>query len=385
MSTKEFHVVDMFCGGGGESTGLFTAAEKSGVEIKLSAINHWERAIETHSANYPRAEHFCESVEHLDPTKVVASGKLDLLWASPECTHHSKARGGRPKSEQSRATAWNVLKWASELYIERIIIENVSDFLTWGPLDENGQIIKSKSGSTFRAFIHGLRSLGYNVDWKILCAADYGANTTRKRLFIQAVKGRKKILWPAPTHTKDKNNLWGLPTWESAEKIIDWTLPCPSIFSRTKPLAEATLKRIESGIKKFSGKQAEPFIAILRGQSKTRSIKSPLPTITCSGAHYALIEPFITKYFGTGENVLGLDTPLSTITTKDRFGLAIPDSRICDIGFRMLHPHELAAATGFPAGYRFTGTKSEVVKQIGNAVPPVFAEKLFSSYVGKEK
>ena len=115
---NEIHVVDMFCGGGGESTGLFTAAEKNGLKIRLSAINHWERAIETHAANYPEAEHFCESVEHLDPTKVVASGNLDLLWASPECTHHSKARGGRPKSEQSRATAWNVLKWASELYIE---------------------------------------------------------------------------------------------------------------------------------------------------------------------------------------------------------------------------------------------------------------------------
>ena len=146
MSTKEFHVVDMFCGGGGESTGLFTAAEKSGVEIKLSAINHWERAIETHAANYPGAEHFCESVEHLDPTKVVASGKLDLLWASPECTHHSKARGGRPKSEQSRATAWNVLKWASELYIERIIIENVPDFLTW--VNPNLEVL---SGLSFMA------------------------------------------------------------------------------------------------------------------------------------------------------------------------------------------------------------------------------------------
>ena len=150
------HVVDMFCGGGGESTGLFTAAEKNGFKIKLSAINHWERAIETHAANYPSAEHFCESVEHLDPTKVVSSGKLDLLWASPECTHHSKARGGRPKSEQSRATAWNILKWASELYIERIIIENVPDFLTWGPLNDKGQMIKSRSGSTFRAFVHGL-------------------------------------------------------------------------------------------------------------------------------------------------------------------------------------------------------------------------------------
>lgn len=381
---NEIHVVDMFCGGGGESTGLFSAAEKIGFKIKLSAINHWERAIETHAANYPSAEHFCESVEHLDPTKVVSSGKLDLLWASPECTHHSKARGGRPKSEQSRATAWNVLKWASELYIERIIIENVPDFLTWGPLNDKGQMIKSRSGSTFRAFIHGLRSLGYNVDWKILCAADYGANTTRKRLFIQAVKGRKKILWPEQTNTEIKNNLFGLPVWEPADKIIDWSLPCPSIFSRTKPLAEATLKRIESGLKKFSCKQAEPFIAILRGQSKTRSIKCPLPTITCSGAHYALVKPFITKYFGTGENVLGLESPLSTITTKDRFGLAIPDGTVCDIGFRMLQPHELAAATGFPAGYRFTGTKAEVVKQIGNAVPPVFAEKLFTSYAGKE-
>ena len=197
---KELHVVDMFCGGGGESTGLFAAAERNGLKIRLSAINHWERAIETHSANYPEAEHFCESVEHLDPAKVVASGMLDLLWASPECTHHSKARGGRPKSEQSRATAWNVLKWASELYIERIIIENVPDFLSWGPLNEKGQIIKSKSGSTFRAFLRSLRSLGYTADWKILCAADYGVATTRRRLFIQAVRGRKKILWPTPTN-----------------------------------------------------------------------------------------------------------------------------------------------------------------------------------------
>ena len=170
---KDFRVVDMFCGGGGESTGIMEAADINGYRIHLTAINHWERAIETHAANYPTAEHICESIEHVNPCKIVPEYKLDLLWASPECTHHSLARGGRPRSEQSRATAWEILKWASELWIERIIIENVPEFLTWGPLDKNGKIIKGRSGSTFKAFIQSLRSLGYTIDWRILCAAAF--------------------------------------------------------------------------------------------------------------------------------------------------------------------------------------------------------------------
>jgi len=143
---KTFSVVDMFCGAGGESTGIMQATLEQGLNVNLFAINHWERAIETHAANHPAAEHLCQSVELIDPVKVIPGQKLDLLWASPECTHHSNARGGRPRSEQGRASAWLVLKWLSELYVERVIIENVKEFLQWGPLDKNGKPVKKRRG-----------------------------------------------------------------------------------------------------------------------------------------------------------------------------------------------------------------------------------------------
>ncbi|MBQ7746503.1 MAG: DNA cytosine methyltransferase [Spirochaetia bacterium] len=444
MITRKLQIVDMFCGGGGESTGLIQAANTAGYDVELLAINHWDRAIETHAANYPAAEHIQESVEHLDPTKVVPGGKLDLLWASPECTHHSNARGGRPRSDQSRATAWEILKWLGELYVERVIIENVPEFTTWGALDEYGRPIEREKGKTFRAFIQGLRSLGYSVDWKVLCAADYGEATTRRRLFIQAVKGRKRILWPEFTNTEE-DNVFHLPKWRAAAEIIDWSIPCVPISERSKPLAPATLRRIEYGIKKYWGNQAEPFLAILRGTSKVASIDKPLSTISTTGAHHSLIvpflarynggdgrvhpvtdpvptldtsnryglvapfcmaigqtsakdrsrslteplstictkqehclvsplTPFVTEYYGNGK-ARSVKEPLPTVTTKDRFGVTVPC--VFDIGFRMLQPSELAAATGFPADYKFTGTKVEVVKQIGNAVPPGFARAMF--------
>ena len=383
---NKLHIVDMFCGGGGESVGLIEAAELNGYKIHLTAINHWERAIETHAANYPSAEHLCESIEHLDPIKVVPEQKLDLLWASPECTHHSLARGGRPRSEQSRATAWAILKWASELWIERIIIENVPEFLTWGPLDKDGKVIKSRSGSTFKAFVQALRSLGYSIDWRVLCAADYGVPTIRKRLFIQAVKGRKKIIWPQPTHHEDKNNLFGLPQWKSAREIIDWSIPCPSIFTRKKPLVTATLRRIEIGVKKFGGIHTNSFLAVLRGTGTARDIGLPLPSITCSGAHHALVTPFVTaiSQASTKDRSRNIHKPLSTICTKNEHCLVSPSfistGYRFDIGFRMLQPHELALASGFPANYIFTGNCAERVKQIGNAVPPGFAKALANSY-----
>ncbi len=435
---SKIQIVDMFCGGGGESTGLIQAANSAGYDVSLCAINHWERAIETHAANYPAAEHICESVEHLDPTKVVPDGKLDLLWASPECTHHSNARGGRPRSDQSRATAWEILKWLGELYVERVIIENVPEFTTWGALDENGRPIEREKGKTFRAFIQGLKSLGYSVDWKILCAADYGEATTRRRLFIQAAKGKKRIKWPTFTNMENEDNVFALPKWRAAAEIIDWSIPCTPLSERARPLAPATIRRIEYGIKKYWGDHAGPFLAILRGTSKTASLDKPLSTISTSGAHHSLIVPFLTRYNGgdkrvhsIGEPVPTLDTsnrygvitplllgqqsgakgrpidkpcptiatagaigllapfiteyygngkarsvddPLPTVTTKDRFLLTVPG--VVDIGFRMLQPKELAAATGFPEGYKFTGTKCEVVKQIGNAVPPGFARAM---------
>jgi DNA (cytosine-5)-methyltransferase 1 len=322
---KTFEVVDMFCGAGGSSTGIVLTAQERGMKVNLTAINHWERTIETHAANHPGAEHLCQSVEHIDPTKAVPGQRLDLLWASPECTHHSIARGGRPRSDQSRASAWLILKWLSELYVERVIIENVPEFLSWGPLDNSGQPIKNLKGKTFRAFITSLRSLGYTVDWKILIAADYGDPTTRRRLFIQAVKGRKQIIWPQITHIDGTENLLGYQPWRPARDIIDWSIPGTSIFDRKKPLADATIRRIAAGIEKYWKDYAKPFLAVLYGSNDVRSLDLPLPTVTTSGNHHALVEPFLlpNEGFYRENQARTLDEPLSTITASRGFGALI--------------------------------------------------------------
>jgi DNA (cytosine-5)-methyltransferase 1 len=362
---KPFTAVDMFCGAGGESTGIMQAAGELGVKVSLFAINHWERAVETHAANHPGAEHLCESVERIDPTQVIKGGKLDLLWASPECTHHSVARGGRPRSDQSRASAWLVLKWLSELYVSRVIIENVPEFLSWGPLDGAGRPIQSQKGKTFRAFVTSLQSLGYTVDWKILCAADYGDPTTRKRLFIQAARGKKRIAWPEITHMDgDGSNLMGYRPWRPAREIIDWSIPGTSIFGRKKPLADATIRRIAAGIEKYWKDYAQPFLAVLYGTSTIKSLDDPLtavssvphhalvepvpfllgqqsgaaarpvdqpvPTVAGAGA-ISVIQPFITRYQGDhqgqqdGENRNhGVERPLPTVDTSNRYGIVEP-------------------------------------------------------------
>jgi DNA (cytosine-5)-methyltransferase 1 len=348
--------------------------------------------------------------------KVVPGQRLDLLWASPECTHHSIARGGRPRSDQSRASAWLILKWLSELYVERVIIENVPEFLSWGPLDDTGHPIQKQKGKTFRAFIGALRSLGYSVDWKLLTAADYGDPTTRRRLFIQAVKGRRKIVWPQITHMDGMENLMGYQPWRTARDIIDWSIPGTSILDRKKPLAEATMRRIAVGIEKYWKDYAKPFLAVLYGTNDVRSLELPFPTVTTSGAHHALIEPFITRYNGScsgqheGDNrnheislplptvdtsnrygivepflveyygnggSESVDMPLKTICTKEHFAL-VTGTNTCklDIRFRMLKPHELARAQGFPEDYKILGTVAEQTKQIGNAVPVNTAKAL---------
>lgn len=375
------NIVDMFCGGGGESTGLISAAHDYGLDVNMSAINHWERAIETHSANYPFAEHRIEDVQTINPESLKASVDTDLLWASPGCQHFSHARGGKPRNEQMRAPAWEVLRFVETIHPKRVIIENVPEFQSWGPLTPDGKVIRSEKGKTFNVFIKALQSLNYIVSYRILCAADYGAHTSRRRLFIQAVRKDcgKRIIWPKPTNVKDGNIF--LPKWHSASEIIDWSIHCQLIKDRKKPLADATLKRIEYGIREFWGDYAEPFIARLYGNSTAESIEKPLSTISCSGAHHMLIQPFITEYYGNGgAHPIGI--PLPIITTKDRFAVCGVTDGI-ELGFRMLQPKELAAATGFPADYKFTGTKVEVVKQIGNAVPPNFAKALFGQILSE--
>lgn len=435
-------IVDHFCGAGGESTGIMQAVEEMDLKVELHAHNHWARAIETHSHNHPDAIHRQAMIEDLDPVKCVPGQRVALMWASPECTHHSVARGGRPCSDQSRATAMHVVKWLQELYVERLIVENVPEFLNWGPLGANGKPMESKRGATFRAWVGMIESLGYKVEHRILKAADYGDPTSRRRLFVQAVRSHKKIIWPEPTHTEEPD-MFGSKPWVPARDIIDWSIPGESIFTRKKPLAEATLRRIEHGIGKYWGEWAEPFLCILRGTSTTRSIDLPMPTITAGGGHVGIVEPmllgqqsgatgrpvsmpsptvatsgaislvepfmlsachgggdqrriygldkpvgtlpctnrfgittpFLVQYYGNGE-ARNIHAPLDTVTCNDRFALVQGNPVQLDIRFRMLQPHELSAAQGFPGHYWFSGTKTDQVKQIGNAVPVGTAKAL---------
>ncbi|MBE3039276.1 MAG: DNA cytosine methyltransferase [Chloroflexi bacterium] len=300
----KINVADLFCGGGGETTGIVQAARQAGLKIDLAAVNHWRVAIETHHMNYPDARAYCQDLATLNPLDVFgARDKVDLLWASPECTHHSNARGGRPCSEQGRASAWLILKWLSELYVRRVILENVPEFLNWGPLGADGKPLASKKGEMFRAFVSALESMGYTVEWRLLCAADYGDPTTRTRLFVQAARGGARILWPEPTHAKVPG-LFAREPWRAAREIIDWSIQGQSIFDRKKPLAPATMQRIAAGIRRYWGEWAEPFLTAIdhtgSGIPRAYTLDDPLRTITTEN-RFALVEPFLVPHYGERE------------------------------------------------------------------------------------
>jgi DNA (cytosine-5)-methyltransferase 1 len=323
---RTIRAVDLFCGAGGTSTGLIDACRKLGLSVELAAINHWDIAIETHSQNHPWAHHFCADADVLNPCRTAGRGPIDLLVASPECTHHSIARGGKPKNEQGRASAWSVLRWVEELQPREILIENVREFMDWSPLRRDGKSDRRYGrGVTFQAWMAGLRSLGYQVDVKLLNCADYGDPTTRVRMFVRGSRGWKQPAWPVSSHAKD-----GRPeAWHTAREIIDWTMHGSSIFSRKRPLSANTLKRIEAGIRKFWGRYAEPFLVVLHGggsKDRGRSIELPLPTQTAGGNHVGLVEPFILPH-RTFENMNAdsIEKPLRTVTGHSAgFGLVEP-------------------------------------------------------------
>jgi DNA (cytosine-5)-methyltransferase 1 len=327
VSAPDLVVVDMFCGAGGITTGLVQACKELGMQPKIIAINHWDIAIATHKRNHPEATHWCERVDSLDPRKLASNGRIDFLIAAPECTHHSVARGGKPINDQSRASAWQVVRYAEALLPRHILLENVREFANWGPLCANNKRpLKSKRGQTFVAFLAALESLGYTVGWKILNSADYGEATTRERLFIQAKRGRGSILWPSPTHTRDAEQagLFGdLKPWRPAREIIDWSLRSRSIFSRRKPLAPATMKRIEAGLRKFGGKRAEPFLVVLRNHQNAKSVNEPIPTITTSGAHVGLCEAFVLGQ-QSGSSARCVRKPLPTVSPAGAIALVEP-------------------------------------------------------------
>ena len=437
--------VDNFAGGGGASTGIELAIGRS-VDI---AINHDPTAIAMHKANHPTTEHYCESVWDVDPVKACRGKPVALAWFSPDCKHFSKAKGGKPKDKKIRGLAWIVLKWAALARPRVIMLENVEEFQTWGPLNRGHRPIKAKAGLTFDKWKSQLMALGYNVEHRQLRACDYGTPTTRKRFFLIARCDGLPIVWPEPTHGGLDSidvRCGILKPWRVAAEILDLSDIGKSIFGRKVPLKEATLNRIAKGIEKFIIKSDDPFILpddkasfliqyhsetsgnVVRGQSlrvpimtidsnpryglvtafltkfyKTgigQDLREPLHTVTTSQGHFGLVSAFLIKYYGSS-TAQSVNDPLDTITAKDRFGLVTvfingETYLITDIFLRMLKPRELFNGNGFPDYYiidrDFSGKpypKKEQVAKCGNAVPPLLSKVLTEAnvpeYCRKEK
>lgn len=422
-------IVDCFAGGGGASVGIEMALGRP-VDI---AINHDPDAILMHKTNHPDALHLTEDIFKVNLKKYVKGQHVALMWASPDCTSHSKAKGGKPREKGLRILPWAVYKHAKEILPDVVLMENVEEIQQWGPLDENGYPIPEKKGEDYKKFITAMKSLGYRFGSRELVAADYGAPTTRKRWYAVFRRDGKEIRWPEQTHSADGI---GFEKWKPCGDYIDWSDLGSSIFERKKPLAEATQKRIANGIKKYIIDADKPYIVknkealayIIqyhgetragdsRGQLLTEPIKTidtsnryglvtafitkyyktgigqgceePLHTITTSPGHFGLVSAFLIKYYGAGCGQQ-LDKPLGTITTKDRFGLVnvildIDGEQyiISDIFLRMLKPEELKLMQGFPKDYiinrDYNWKKYPIAKQvarIGNSVVPIMAEKL---------
>lgn len=323
-------IVDNFAGGGGASTGIELATGRS-VDI---AINHDPAAIAMHTANHPETEHYCESVWDVEPRKATRGRPVGLAWFSPDCKHFSKAKGGKPVEKNIRGLAWVAVRWAATVRPRVIILENVEEFKTWGPLTEDGQPDISQKGRTFRSFVNALRRHGYVVEWRELRACDYGAPTIRKRLFLVARCDGRPIVWPEPTHGDPESpevKSGKLLPWRTAAEIIDWSIPCPSIFTRKKPLAENTLRRIARGIERFVINNPMPFIVRVNHSGSNHhycdSIQEPFKTVTSKNG-WGLVTPYIARIgqtgFGGDRLQYEAEKPLTTVTTKAEHLLVSP-------------------------------------------------------------
>lgn len=327
-------IVDSFAGGGGASTGIERALGRP-VDI---AINHDAEALAMHAANHPATRHLCESVWDVDPVETCAGRRVRLAWFSPDCTFHSKARGSKPFRERNparrkRGLAWVAVRWAKAVRPDLIMLENVEEFADWGPLLDDGTPCPLRKGLTFRRFVKQLQNCGYAVDWQELVAADFGAPTTRKRLFLIARCDGLPIVWPEPSH--DRWGRGGLPKWRAAAECIDWSIPCPSIFERKRPLAEATLRRIARGIMRYVVNAAEPFIVSLanadfaeRPGARSSNIDEPLRTIHAGGGNHALVAPTLIntrngERDGQAPRVRDILEPFATVTAQGSQGAMV--------------------------------------------------------------
>ncbi|WP_291369739.1 MULTISPECIES: DNA cytosine methyltransferase [unclassified Acinetobacter] len=394
-------IIDNFAGGGGTSTGLEQAFKRP-VDV---AINHDPKALAMHRINHPDTKHYCESVWDIDPIEATGNQPVGLVWLSPDCKHFSKAKGSKPVEKKIRGLAWVALRWAAKTRPRVIMLENVEEFKTWGDLDESGKPCPKKKGRTFNSFVNALNRQGYEVEWRELRACDYGSPTIRKRFFLIARRDGLPIVWPKRTHGDPESiqvQKGVLKPWRTAGECINWSIDCPSIFNRKRPLKPRTLTRIWKGIERFvvnapihtvtTKNTCSLEISHLSKMKKNcigQKLSEPLHAMTTVN-HFAEVRAFLTAYYGNEKDGNSLAEPLRTIPTKDRFGLITIQQQqyqITDIGFRMLQPVELFKAQGFPESYVFEKgidehgneirlTKTEQTRMVGNSVCPQLSRAL---------
>lgn len=398
-------IIDNFAGGGGTSTGLEQAFGRP-VDI---AINHDPEALAMHAANHPHTTHLCESVWDVDPIKVTGNRPVGLVWLSPDCKHFSKAKGGKPVEKRIRGLAWVTLRWAAKCKPRVIMLENVEEFKTWGPLliaaDGSAKPDPAKKGKTFDSFIRQLRAHGYTVDYREMRGCDHATPTIRKRFFLVARRDGITIKWPEPTHGAPDSigvRAGKLRPYRTAAECIDFSLPCPSIFERDRPLAPATLRRIAKGIMRYVVDAADPFIVGAGGPARAgepRPTAKPFGTLLARNDSYFCAPTIVPVTHQGGDRTESIGEPFRTITGAHRgekaLGVATlvqvgygeregQDYQIVDIGLRMLQPRELFRAQGFPDDYIIGDdpaqglklTKSAQVRMCGNSVCPPMAKAL---------
>ena len=345
-------IVDNFAGGGGASTGIELALRRQ-VDV---AVNHDPEAVAMHAANHPNTRHLCQSVWAVDPLEAVTfandNGEMRprpvrLAWFSPDCKHFSKAKGGKPVEKNIRDLAWVVHHWIDRLGPALrpaiIMLENVEEFRTWGPLGADGRPCPAGKGKTFDQWVAKLRRAGYRVEWREMRACDYGAPTSRKRLFLIARCDGQKIVWPKPTHGKPDTpavRSGKLLAWRTAAEIIDWSIPCPSIFTRARPLKEATCRRIAAGIMRYVINAPHPFIVPVCngnwGAERVYAGGEPLRTITTAkGGEFAVVTPYFAPltHHGASDRVYGPVQPLPTVTGANRGEIALIAPTMVQTGY----------------------------------------------------